>query len=82
METKGKYEGDLNNGLKEGTGTYTWTNGNKYTGEFTFVYKGLELTGTIENHPEFTNEKGCILNEGEPYCNFSQLNDLIAYING
>ena len=54
----------------------------KSTGEFTFVYKGLELTGTIENHPEFTNEKGCILNEGEPYCDFSQLNDLIAYING
>jgi len=53
----------------------------KATGEFSFIYKGLELTGTIENHPEFTNEKGCVLNQGEPYCNFSQLDDLIAYIN-
>lgn len=53
----------------------------KSTGEFSFIYKGLELTGTVENHPEFTNEKGCILNDGAPYCNFSQLDALIDYIN-
>ena len=34
MENKGKYEGETNNGLKEGKGTYTWPNGNKYIGEW------------------------------------------------
>jgi hypothetical protein len=51
------------------------------TKEFGFTYKGLELTGTVENVPG-NNEKGCVLNEGEPYCNFSDLEDLVAAING
>lgn len=31
-EGKDKYEGDFRSGLADGTGTYTWNNGNQYTG--------------------------------------------------
>jgi uncharacterized caspase-like protein len=30
-----KYEGEFNEGLKEGEGTYTWENGDRYAGHFT-----------------------------------------------
>jgi uncharacterized caspase-like protein len=29
-----KYEGDFNEGLKQGAGTYTWENGDRYQGQF------------------------------------------------
>ena len=53
------------------------------TGEFSFTYKGVQFEGTVE---PFTDEdgntyKGCVLNEGEPICSFSELDALIDYIN-
>lgn len=54
------------------------------TGEFMFMYKGQKLEGTIEpfTAPNGITYKGCVLNEGTPLCAFSELDALIAYING
>ncbi len=44
-EGKDSYEGDFRNGLAEGMGTYTWENGNQFTGQWS---KGLkEGKGTM-----------------------------------
>lgn len=57
---------------------------NKETGEFSFTYKGQQLEGTVEpfTAPNGITYKGCVMNEGEPICAFSELDALIAYING
>ena len=70
---KGKYEGDLVNGMKEGKGTYTWPNGNKYVGEwknnaingkgeFSFVsgdkYNGNWTNNNFEGEGEFSWSNG------------------------
>jgi hypothetical protein len=54
------------------------------TGEFVFEYKGQQLDGTIEpfTAPNGITYKGCILGEGRPIAAFSELDALIAYLNG
>ena len=54
------------------------------TKEFSFSYKGVSMSATVETIQD--NEggvhKGCILNDGEPYCGFEDLDDLIEYLKG
>ncbi len=41
------YEGEFNHSQRHGEGTYTWSNGNTYTGQF--VCNRLEGHGTVIN---------------------------------
>ena len=52
-----KYEGEIKNGLPNGQGTLTWSNGNKYVGEYkddnrwngTIYDKNENIIGTVVN---------------------------------
>ena len=76
MEAKGKYEGDLINGKKQGKGTYTWPNGNKYIGEWKdniingkgeFIFNtGAKYNGNWKNN-KFDGEGEFIWTNGDRY---------------
>jgi hypothetical protein len=44
----GEYEGDLKEGVREGTGKLTWSNGDKYTGEFKNGLRYVSVSFCIE----------------------------------
>jgi hypothetical protein len=52
------------------------------TKEFTFSYKNLSLDATVEDIQDNDGEvhKGCILKDGQPFCGFEDLDDLIDYL--
>ena len=53
------------------------------TKEFSFSYKNLSLEATVEDiqDNEGNVHNGCILNNGQPYCGFEDLDDLVDYVN-
>ena len=68
-----KYEGDFNEGLKQGDGTYTWENGDRYQGHFANdrpdgkgryqfangdVYEGEVQSGVIIGRGTYTSKNG------------------------
>jgi hypothetical protein len=52
---------------------------NPNNGTFGFKFKGHDFIGSIIS-PQGSSEKGCIMDEGQPYCDFSDLPDLVNAI--
>jgi hypothetical protein len=52
------------------------------TKEFTFSYKNYSIDATVEDIQDNDGEvhKGCILKDGQPFCGFEDLDDLIDYL--
>lgn len=52
---------------------------NPNNGTFGFTFQGYDFIGSIKTPPGST-EKGCVMDEGQPYCDFSDLPDVIQAI--
>ena len=59
-EEDGKYDGEIENGIPNGQGTFTWHSGHKYVGEFKdgeYNGQGIETRGTKMYEGEYKDGK-------------------------